>query len=491
MSQGKISMPYALTVTAQYDTDEDKLAALFDERARLQEQYDGVVNSEAYINENWFRWLELADPNTVLTKEGKREAATATQIINNYILARDIEDDWFEYSIVDNRGNYTMLAMLLDAKSNKSDAFLEGVKDALFLDLNPYYQEIAAQTQMLPIVTETPLKTYAKAMLENKMQFSDLSREAYPGYYMTGNITTSVAMLALGAEALGAMGIASSAVKSAILFGGTSALQSVSEQDWSKPGEAIGNVAIDTGVGILSGYVGGKAAQLAVSKVGLILESSNLSVDAINFLLSGTGGFSFAAAQTGTLEAAKLIEAGIKGEEYQFDAAGAAINITISTLFAALEVLKSKYLTDPVEYKLASEIEQSLRNGETDGVEKAVAFINEKAESVDLKAIENSNPALAGGKSEGYNGSGSSLDDAINKYWYGDKAYYAATGAGEMSFTNLDDFINNPSKLNNIDPTNFYNYLESNGYNPIPLSRGSTAGISFEYGGGFKVNWWW
>ena len=84
------------------------------------------------------------------------------------------------------------------------------------------------------------------------------------------------------------------------------------------------------------------------------------------------------------------------------------------------------------------EIEQSLQNGETDGVEKAVAFINEKAESVDLKAIENSAAALAGGKNEGYNGSGTSFDDAINKNWYGDEAYHVAVGAEETKGSDIN-----------------------------------------------------
>jgi hypothetical protein len=62
-------------------------------------------------------------------------------------------------------------------------------------------------------------------------------------------------------------------------------------------------------------------------------------------------------------------------------------------------------------------------------------------------------------------------------------------GAGKVNFNSLDDFVNDPSKLNNMNPTDFYNHLKSNGYNPTPLSRGSTAGVPFEQGGAFKVNW--
>ncbi len=430
-AQDEMSFPLELSVTAPYDAEQTDFASLYAAKTELQQQYDELVNSEAYINENWNRWLLLADPTTVLTEEEKREAAAAQQIIDNYILSRDIEDDWRESHIADGKNNYLMLSSLLEAKSSKMAALAEGAVSAFPLEIIPALKESQENIRAFTQITDEALKFYKGSMLQNEINVSDLSREAYPGYYITGNIATNLAMLALGSEALGAMGIVSSTAKSAILFGTSSALQSASDQDWSEPGQAVANVVLDTGVGILSGYVGGKAAELAISKVGLILANSNLSVDAINLLLAGTGGFSFGVAQTGTLEASKLLEAGAKGEEYQFDAAGAAINITLSTLFATLEVLKSKYLTDPAEYKLASEIEYSLQNGEMDGVEKAVDFINKKAETIDLKTIENSNAALAGGKDEGYNGNISASDDAIYKDWYGDEAYFSATGVGD------------------------------------------------------------
>lgn len=53
----------------------------------------------------------------------------------------------------------------------------------------------------------------------------------------------------------------------------------------------------------------------------------------------------------------------------------------------------------------------------------------------------------------------------------------------------LDDFLNDSSKLKNVKPDELYNYLKNNGYNPQPLSGGSFKGVSFEDGGGFKVNW--
>ena len=54
---------------------------------------------------------------------------------------------------------------------------------------------------------------------------------------------------------------------------------------------------------------------------------------------------------------------------------------------------------------------------------------------------------------------------------------------------NLDDFLKNPKIFRNTTPDELYTYLNSNNYNPKPLSRGSLKGIPYNDGGGFKVNW--
>ena len=53
----------------------------------------------------------------------------------------------------------------------------------------------------------------------------------------------------------------------------------------------------------------------------------------------------------------------------------------------------------------------------------------------------------------------------------------------------MEEFVLNPSKLNDISPEELYNKLIENGYDVKPLSRGSLKGISYENGGGYKVNW--
>ena len=64
----------------------------------------------------------------------------------------------------------------------------------------------------------------------------------------------------------------------------------------------------------------------------------------------------------------------------------------------------------------------------------------------------------------------------------------ASAGSKAIKFDSLDDFVNNPKKLDGMNPTDFHTHLSKNGYNPTPLSKGSTGGIPFEQGGGFRVN---
>ena len=60
---------------------------------------------------------------------------------------------------------------------------------------------------------------------------------------------------------------------------------------------------------------------------------------------------------------------------------------------------------------------------------------------------------------------------------------------GLKSISNLDDLLTNPDKLAGVSAKELYDYLIKNGYEVKPLSQGSLKGISFEEGGGFKVNW--
>ncbi len=66
----------------------------------------------------------------------------------------------------------------------------------------------------------------------------------------------------------------------------------------------------------------------------------------------------------------------------------------------------------------------------------------------------------------------------------------AAVSKGNLnSINSLDDLLANPDKLSGVSGEELYNYLVKNGYEVKPLNKGSFKGISFEEGGGFKVNW--
>jgi len=54
---------------------------------------------------------------------------------------------------------------------------------------------------------------------------------------------------------------------------------------------------------------------------------------------------------------------------------------------------------------------------------------------------------------------------------------------------NLDDLLANPQLLGQLTPDQWFAYLRKAGSNPQPLGRGSTQGLPFEQGGGFRVNW--
>ena len=53
----------------------------------------------------------------------------------------------------------------------------------------------------------------------------------------------------------------------------------------------------------------------------------------------------------------------------------------------------------------------------------------------------------------------------------------------------LDDILRNPNILRNSTPQEVHRFLQSNGHNVVPLGKGSTAGIPYSQGGGFRVNW--
>lgn len=65
-------------------------------------------------------------------------------------------------------------------------------------------------------------------------------------------------------------------------------------------------------------------------------------------------------------------------------------------------------------------------------------------------------------------------------------SYYA--NGGMYGKINIEDFISNTEKLQNFTPHSLKIILSNSGYEVKTLNRGSLKGISFEEGGGYKVN---
>ena len=59
----------------------------------------------------------------------------------------------------------------------------------------------------------------------------------------------------------------------------------------------------------------------------------------------------------------------------------------------------------------------------------------------------------------------------------------------KVTVTNLNAFVTNPKLLLAGTPAEWHNFFKHQGFNPRPLGHGSVAGIPFESGGGFRVNW--
>lgn len=89
----------------------------------------------------------------------------------------------------------------------------------------------------------------------------------------------------------------------------------------------------------------------------------------------------------------------------------------------------------------------------------------------------------------------------LNKGFFVKKVYgYVDKGGGSASgqssgnpesskkIESLSDLLDNPERLSEFTPEEIYVWLNNNGYNVQPLSRGSLKNKPFDSGGGFKVN---
>jgi hypothetical protein len=65
-------------------------------------------------------------------------------------------------------------------------------------------------------------------------------------------------------------------------------------------------------------------------------------------------------------------------------------------------------------------------------------------------------------------------------------------GAGNVKWKNpvnsVDDIINTPSSLTNVNPTDIVEFVQKEGWTVTPLKKGGNAGVPYEQGGGFSMN---
>lgn len=250
----------------------DELQQLYDD---LQKQYDDLVKSDKYIQDNYSRWKQLAQPGYKLTTAEQEEAKQAIDLLKK--AEGRLRGFWAEGTVEDKSAanNYMALAAALESKTNVVWAFggnvigsIPGVKQYTdWLQTAPSTNRFADVVYTDPDIKSITLNT----------DYYDNYQQSHPVASMAGEIVGNVAWLAAGGEVLGGLGITSHIAKNAILFGTSGAANSAAQQDWSKPGSAILNTGLDTGISILSGYIGGKAAEATMFKVGQILENATIS----------------------------------------------------------------------------------------------------------------------------------------------------------------------------------------------------------------------
>ena len=344
------------------------------------DQYRDLIISDDYINGNWQRWLELAQPGRILTTDERKEAKAAAYALNQKAhdiywsigTPRQISDDaWQQYN------TYISLAPVLQSKESELMAVWQGVgnvipvekiRTALYNNI-PAFKDFQDGQYNDPVIADLMAKT---SMAEN-------AQAANPGWYIGGNLAGTALFTVAGGELLSGLGITSNVVKNVILSGIPSAVNSVADQDWSEPGKALFNTVFETGASLLSGYVGGKAAQATFSKVGQILEYSALSTTAKKLLADNASTIMSNVGGTISAETLSAAKAAVMGEEYHFDPGSAAINIVVGSLFDTVGSIKDSFFQGSAEYTKAANIQAKLQIGDASALKDAVGFVNESA----------------------------------------------------------------------------------------------------------------
>ena len=342
--------------------------------------YSEFVTSDAYLDDNWSRWLELGEPGRTLTTEEREEAKMAADALGRraeMLYWSHMDPKYLTREEVQRYNTLIGLAGILESKESGAEAAILGAANVI-----PVEKFSSMLHEAIPAFGEFQDSLYSDksvADLMAKTSLTENAQAANPGWYIGGNLAGTALFTVAGGELLSGLGITSNVVKNVILSGIPSAVNSVADQDWSEPGKALFNTVFETGASLLSGYVGGKAAQATFSKVGQILEYSALSTTAKKLLADNASTIMSNVGGTISAETLSAAKAAVMGEEYHFDPGSAAINIVVGSLFDTVGSIKDSFFQGSAEYTKAANIQAKLQIGDASALKDAVGFVNESA----------------------------------------------------------------------------------------------------------------
>lgn len=238
--------------------------------SEMQKQYDDLVNSDDYVQDNMQRWLALINKTDPLTNEERDEAKAAIKILNTLIFKQNIEGlKNFDFTNKGHNLEYGRLRELLGSKASAPTSFTLGVGSSVPF-MNKYFKEGYQST--------VKYNDFGNPELQKAAENADILANAQannPIAFTAGNITGTVAQMELGGVALKGLGVTSQAARNAIVMGSFNGLHSLANSD-----DAL-TVAANTAAGAAGGYLGSKVGELVGKGVAQKLASTGLNYRSI------------------------------------------------------------------------------------------------------------------------------------------------------------------------------------------------------------------
>jgi hypothetical protein len=358
---------------ANVTKDGTPISAVKEKRDSLQKQYNTVMSSDLYMQNNMNRWEYLASTADKLTYAEQLEASEAAKALRNAAKKLYPWGSTYNKEKYDTANGYKALAGILENRSDALKAFGINALTSFIPGLQSGYETSRNDPLLQKMRDYSTSDKNIVNIANNNDVFADMQRN-HPIAATLGAAVGSTAQTAVGGEGLGALGVAKGIGADALLLGASEFLNASNAQDWKNPGQASLNVALNTGKGILAGIAGGALTKTIVSKVAAYLEKSGLSAPVVKTVESALNGLT---STVGT-EAVNTAADVLSGKPV--DTKSAITNIGIGMLFGTLEGLKSKYPKTSSEYKQAESLQEGLRTGEKQ--QDAAAFINAHAKEI-------------------------------------------------------------------------------------------------------------